>query len=121
MNTIALLATPAAILAIVNLARRIGMPTSWALLLAVLLGVVFGVSDFLFSASEAYVAAANGLLLGLGAAGVYDIAKVIAPSTPITATPPVTSQPTPTAKDVADDPANDQPVELPTDLAAIGL
>lgn len=78
MSTLALLATPAAILALVNLAKRFGVSGAWSALLAVILGVALSVSDLAFGGNAFYVAGANGLLMGLGAAGIYDVVATVA-------------------------------------------
>ena len=85
-DTIALLATPAAIIAMVNLAKRAGLSGPMAAVVAVILGVALGVADWAFAAADWYQAAARGLLLGLSAAGVYDLARTVAP-TPSAPTP----------------------------------
>ena len=77
MTTITLLATPAAVLALVNLAKRFGITGPWATLLAVLLGVGLTVADYLLGADALYGAIATGLILGLGAAGLYDVAVTV--------------------------------------------
>lgn len=81
MNTITLLASIPAILGVVNLAKGLGLPSKAAAPLAAGLGVLFGVLDAVFTATAPltgqgyYSAAAGGLLLGLGAVGLYDAAK----------------------------------------------
>lgn len=78
MTTAAILATPAAILAVVNFAKRLGLPVKGALVLALVLGIAFSIGDQVCGANVIYASGANGLLLGLGAAGLYDVAKTIA-------------------------------------------
>lgn len=80
MNTIVLASIPA-ILGIVNLAKdHVGMSKKWAAPLAAGLGVGFGVADYALlsgaalTASGYYSAAGGGLLLGLAAVGLYDVA-----------------------------------------------
>ena len=77
MDTVTLLATPAAILALTNLAKDFGVEGRWAALLAVILGVALSVSDGLFAAYPLYGMITAGLTLGLGAAGLYDMAESI--------------------------------------------
>lgn len=77
MEALATLATVPAILALVNLGKRFGLTGPWAALAAVILGVVLSVFDVLFGANVVYAAAATGLLTGLGAAGLYDLAKAV--------------------------------------------
>ena len=81
----AVLATIPAILALVNLAKAFGVTGKWSALLAVVLGVGFAQADYWFgatgataTASGAYVAGGMGLVLGLSAAGLYDVASTIA-------------------------------------------
>ena len=70
------LATAPAVLALVTLAKDAGLPKRGAAPLAVLLGVALAVADHALGSSGAYAAVADGLLLGLGAAGVYDAARL---------------------------------------------
>lgn len=72
MNPI-ILATVPAIVALVNLAKGLGLPTRYASVLAVLLGIGLAVADQALGALPAYQAASSGLLLGLGAVGLYDL------------------------------------------------
>lgn len=51
-DPIALLATPAAIIALVNLGKRAGLSGPLAALVAVLLGVALGVADWAFAAAD---------------------------------------------------------------------
>lgn len=81
METVTLVATIPAILALVTLAKRVGLPSRWAIVLAVVLGVALNVADYLWASSGAYQAAVQGLILGLSAAGLYDVAKTASPST----------------------------------------
>lgn len=68
-----ILATVPAIVALVNLAKELGLPVRYASVLAVLLGVGLAVADQSLGALPAYQAASSGLLLGLGAVGLYDL------------------------------------------------
>lgn len=85
--TVTTLATAPAVLALVTLAKDLGLPTKAAALAAVVLGVGLSVADHALAGSGAYSAAASGLILGLGAAGLYDTARIIAPSAPAAETP----------------------------------
>ena len=78
-TTVTDLATAPAVLALVTLAKDLGLPTKAAALAAVVLGVGLSVADHALAGSGAYSAAASGLILGLGAAGLYDTARIIAP------------------------------------------
>jgi hypothetical protein len=75
MQTVTLLATVPAILAIVNFLKGQGLKSNLAIVAAVVLGVVLNVADYYLASSGAYQAAAQGLILGLGAAGLYDVTK----------------------------------------------
>jgi membrane associated rhomboid family serine protease len=76
MNPI-VFATIPAILALVNLGKRLGLKSPLSLLLAVILGVVLSVLDVLLGTNIYYQAAMSGLLLGLAAAGLYDVAQIV--------------------------------------------
>lgn len=78
------LATAPAILALVTLAKDLGLPTRLAAPLAVALGVILAAADHALAGSGAYAAAADGLLLGLGAAGLYDAARLAGGHEPAT-------------------------------------
>lgn len=75
MDIVTTVATVPAIVAIVNLAKRAGLPTKAAAALALVLGVTLNLSDHYLGADPAYQAAMSGLILGLSAAGVYDLTK----------------------------------------------
>ena len=84
-DMITLIATVPAILALVNLAKSFGVVGKWSALLAVVLGVGLQLADYAFltdtqSASGWYGAAAAGLILGLSAAGLYDVARTVSPA-----------------------------------------
>lgn len=81
MDAVLTLATIPAILALVELAKRVGLRASWATLLAVVLGVVLQCLDYGFltvghSPQGWYGAIATGLMLGLSAAGLYDLSLI---------------------------------------------
>ena len=73
MDTIVLLASVPAIVAVVNLAKRLGLSGEGSLVLAVVLGVAFSVAEYVWGGTGLYDAASSGLILGLGAAGIYDV------------------------------------------------
>jgi len=77
METITILATIPAILALTNLAKSLGLAGRWSALLAVLLGVGLNVADWALAGQGWYAAAADGLILGLSAAGLYDLAQTV--------------------------------------------
>lgn len=72
MNAVSTIASIPAILALVNLLKGLGLSGRWSALVAVALGVAIAASGHLFAASGLYQACSQGLLLGLGAAGLYD-------------------------------------------------
>ncbi|MDO5091840.1 MAG: hypothetical protein Q4D79_00200 [Propionibacteriaceae bacterium] len=74
MPEITALASPLAILALVELAKSLGLSGRAATALAVTLGVVLAVTDHLLAGSAIYGAVTQGLVLGLGAAGLWDAA-----------------------------------------------
>lgn len=76
------LATAPAVLALVTLAKDLGLAAPLAAPLAVVLGVALAVVDHCFAGSGVYGAVADGLLLGLGAAGLYDAARLAGGTAP---------------------------------------
>ena len=76
------LATTPAVLALVGLAKDLGLPARLAVPAAVVLGVVLAVGDHALGSSGLYAAVADGLLLGLGAAGLYDAARLAGGAAP---------------------------------------
>lgn len=83
IDTVAGLATIPAILAVVNLAKQFGVTGKWSALLAVVLGLIFKVLDYSFvnwgywDAAGWYGSLVVGAVLGLSAAGLYDVAVTI--------------------------------------------
>lgn len=67
------IATVPAIVALVNAAKRVGLPARWALILAIVLGVGLNLAVWAWADYGWFTAASSGLLLGLGAAGLYDL------------------------------------------------
>lgn len=74
LDTVTLIATVPAIVALVNFFKKLGVKDKVALALAVVLGIVLSMAQYLWGESGLYVAAAQGLMLGLAAAGLYDLA-----------------------------------------------
>ena len=66
-------ATVPAIVALTNLAKSLGITGRWAALVAVVLGVALASADYALAGSGLWRAASDGLLLGLAAAGLYDL------------------------------------------------
>lgn len=77
METITLLATIPAILGLTNLAKRFGLTTKWATLLAVGLGIGLNLTDRMLAGADWYQGVGQGLILGMSAAGLYDVAATI--------------------------------------------
>lgn len=67
------IATVPAILAIVNLLKGLGLHGRWSALVAVALGVGLNLAVWAFADYAWFTAASSGLILGLGAAGLYDL------------------------------------------------
>lgn len=82
MDPITLIATVPAIVALVNLGKKLGLTGNSSAVLAVCLGVVINVANTTFADSNTYQSAIQGLILGLSAAGLYDVTKS-APSEPV--------------------------------------
>lgn len=73
MEIVATVASVPAVIAIVNVLKQFGVTGKWATLAAVLVGVLVTVSAHLFGSAPVFQAAMQGLLIGLGAAGLYDL------------------------------------------------
>lgn len=78
------LASVPAVLAVVNLLKSVGLSGKWSALAAVLIAVGISLSVALFGENAVFQACASGLILGLSAAGLYDVGK--------SARPPATSK-----------------------------
>lgn len=81
-EVVTLLATIPAVLALVNLLKKFGVTGKWSILTAVILGIVLQLLDYGFleqshSPQGWYSAAAAGLVLGLSASGLYDVAETV--------------------------------------------
>ena len=74
METVTTILSVPAVLALVELGKRLGVRGQWALLLAVVIAVVLNVAAHFWGATELFGAVAAGLLTGLAAAGLYDVA-----------------------------------------------
>lgn len=82
MNTLTTLATVPAIIAMVTLAKDLGLPSRLAPLVAVVLGIGLALLDgfatgVVFDLPGVLAVSGTGVLLGLSAAGLYDGAKVV--------------------------------------------
>ena len=74
METVTTILSVPAVLALVELGKRLGVRGQWALLLAVVIAVVLNVAAHFWGATELFGAVAAGLLTGLADAGLYDVA-----------------------------------------------
>ena len=104
------LAAVPAILAVINLFKSVGLPSRCAPIVAVFLGVVFNVAEGAFADNFWYGLIRGGLILGLGAAGLYDTAKIAgatvfggSPTTVVGESPKVVAQDVPAAPEDASD------------------
>ena len=75
MEYIALIASVPAIVALVNFGKRLGLKGEAPMVAAVALGVAINVANFYLGAVPVYQEAVAGLLLGLAAAGLYDVTR----------------------------------------------
>lgn len=67
------LASVPAVLAIVNLLKGLGLSGKWSALAAVLIAVALSLGVEFLGDQPAFTATASGLILGLSAAGLYDM------------------------------------------------
>lgn len=79
METIVTIATVPAVIALVTLAKDLGLPSKLAPLVSVLLGVGLTVLDALATTGVGnwYQIISTGIILGLSASGLYDGARII--------------------------------------------
>ena len=73
MDAITTIASVPAIVALVNLLKGLGLAGKFSALVAVLLGVILNMLAIAAADSKIIESAAQGLILGLGAAGLYDL------------------------------------------------
>ena len=73
MDAALTLATAPAVLAIVNLLKGLGLGGKWPALAAVLIAVAINLGVEFLGDQPAFIATASGLILGLSAAGLYDM------------------------------------------------
>lgn len=75
------IATPAAVVAIITVAKDLGLPAKISPLLAVTAGILLNLLDSAVSGvltqHTVLAGISQGLILGLTACGVYDIAKTV--------------------------------------------
>lgn len=79
IDPITSIVTVPAIVALTNLIKGLGVGGKWSALVAVLLGVSLAVAAYALAGTGWWDAASGGLLLGLAAAGLYDLAPGEAP------------------------------------------
>ncbi|MCR2051830.1 hypothetical protein NSA19_02965 [Actinomyces bowdenii] len=89
METTVLLSVPA-ILALTTLAKRLGVRGQWSMLVAVVLGGCLAAAQHYLGNDPGFQAIAQGVLLGLSAAGLFDVAKEagLSPASPEAAAEP---------------------------------
>lgn len=75
-NLIITLSSPVAIVAIVNWLKALGIHGRWATLAAVVVALLVGTAE-MYLDSEVYTQYSTFLLMGLAAAGFYDLSKNI--------------------------------------------
>jgi hypothetical protein len=63
---------------VVEVAKRAGLPSQWAGILSLVVGVGFGIVSFFTSGPELINAVVNGAVLGLTATGAYAAAAAAA-------------------------------------------
>ena len=75
------IATPAAVVAIITVAKNLGLPAKVSPLLAVTAGILLNLLDSAVNGALTQhmilASISQGLILGLTACGVYDIAKTV--------------------------------------------
>jgi hypothetical protein len=75
MEALTVIASVPAIVALVNLGKRLGLKGEAQLVAAVVLGIAINVANFYLGATPVYQVAVSGLMLGLAAAGLYDVTR----------------------------------------------
>ena len=77
-----------AVIGLVNMFKRAGLPTAFAGPVAVALGLAFTISYGIWGEHQLFVLSMLGILIGLGATGFYDLRKLGASDTaPLIITP----------------------------------
>jgi hypothetical protein len=75
MEALTIIASVPAIVALVNFGKRLGLNGEAPLVAAVVLGIAINVANFYLGAYPVYQEAVAGLMLGLAAAGLYDVTR----------------------------------------------
>ena len=82
-----------AVIGLVNMLKRAGLPTGLAGPVAVALGLVFTISYGIWGEHQLFVLSMLGILIGLGATGFYDLRKLGASDTAPLIITPLTQDP----------------------------
>lgn len=72
-GAVALVASPVAIIALVNLAKQFGVTGKWSTLLAVVLGLAIGGYFGIHAGFDIATALSGGFILGMTASGLWDV------------------------------------------------
>lgn len=75
MEIVAMVASLPGVVALVNLLKQFGVTGKWSLVAAIIIGVGLNVANGYLGDVAVYQDAMSGLLIGLGAAGVYDLSS----------------------------------------------
>jgi hypothetical protein len=73
IDVVTLIASVPAIVALVNLAKSVGLPSKWSPVVAIFLGVALNVLVVLYGDTELFAAVARGVIYALSASGLYDL------------------------------------------------
>jgi hypothetical protein len=73
MDYIAMIASVPGVVAVVNLLKQLGVTGKWSLVAAIVVGVALNVANFYLGDMGVYQAGVQGAMIGLGAAGIYDL------------------------------------------------
>jgi hypothetical protein len=73
----------AIITGLVKVAREIGLPSKFAPILSVVLGVILGVTTSLYAANSIFIGIIGGIATGLAASGLYDLGKITTQGSPV--------------------------------------
>lgn len=79
MDAVTTIATVPAIVALTNLVKLLGIGGKWSALVAVLLGASLALASWALAGTGWWEQLSSGLLLGLAAAGLYDLTPGEAP------------------------------------------
>jgi len=73
MDYIAMIASVPGVVAVVNLLKQLGVTGKWSLVAAIAVGAALNIANHYLGDAGAYQAAVTGVMVGLAAAGVYDL------------------------------------------------